>query len=520
MLEQQLLAPEDRPRQMEPKDEYNLVYAAFVVLGIAILLPYSSFVSAPTYFQKYYMFFGDDEEPTGGTKRYYSNIENWFLLLFSITSTVSGLTLQFVIHKVSATLRLTVSMAFNIIILWIPPALSFIRPHWGPTSGAAILSLSVIATALSAAVLEGSVYGLQSMMPPRYAQAVMIGIGSSSVLVALIGIITVDVWDFGEAASREEQVQQLQMSGAVYFGIGSASLLFALIIYLLLPRLKYYQWQLKRFNAGHTQPDKIELLTEDTKTKSTKHKQDDSCKDDSMVEMEVRETESPTPVGDEATDIADAALKSTTDGANNGTVNVTVESEATTEDFSVEKKPDINVLNICWKVKRFVYTIIVNYIITLWVFPGEVVQISLQNDSLDNQTPHINRNILPVLSILLYCIGDTIGRGSGHIVKLVSPNLLPIFATSRVVFIPLFALCVKPLVFKSQWIGLILVVFLGLTNGYSTCLSMIYAPLVSSVQFAEKETVGAVLGTSLFIGISLGSVMGLVFVQSWQNLGG
>ncbi|KYQ93369.1 equilibrative nucleoside transporter (ENT) family protein [Tieghemostelium lacteum] len=143
-----------------------------------------------------------------------------------------------------------------------------------------------------------------------------------------------------------------------------------------------------------------------------------------------------------------------------------------------------------WREALVVFTI---FFTTLSLFPGIT---SLVQNTGDNK---MSQDWFQILFVLFFMIGDVTGRTIPKWFIIFKPTNLWIPTFLRLLFFPLFALCVKPLVFRSDaWYFIFMFIF-ALSNGYCGTLAMMFGP--SKADEHEKEITGIVMSFCLNFGI-------------------
>nr|CAX73338.1 hypotherical protein [Schistosoma japonicum] len=153
--------------------------------------------------------------------------------------------------------------------------------------------------------------------------------------------------------------------------------------------------------------------------------------------------------------------------------------------------------------------VLITLMITLSLFPAIAARIRpitiIPND------PWTNVYFVPVLIFLLYNVGDWCGRTLAGFVKWPKRNrmLLVLFlCLLRAASIPVCMLCnaqprsYLPVVFKHDIFPALIILILGLTNGYLVSISMIHGPTFASP--GNQESAGAALSIYLSFGLSFG----------------
>jgi len=143
-----------------------------------------------------------------------------------------------------------------------------------------------------------------------------------------------------------------------------------------------------------------------------------------------------------------------------------------------------------WREALVVFTI---FFTTLSLFPGITGIIN----NIGQNT--LSQEWFQILLTLTFMVGDYIGRTAPKWVILFKPTNLWIPTIARLAFFPLFALCVKPLVFRSlAWYFIFMFIF-SLSNGYCGTLAMMFGP--TKAEEHEKEVTGIVMSFFLNFGI-------------------
>lgn len=146
------------------------------------------------------------------------------------------------------------------------------------------------------------------------------------------------------------------------------------------------------------------------------------------------------------------------------------------------------------------YNIFMSFMVTLAVFPTICAE-------WDTFLPEKYSNILMVILVGMFHLGDMLGR---HVPKFgftIPPSLLWILTTSRLAFIPLYA-AIKNASYDSFlasiWTKIIVQFFLAFTNGLSAYLAFIYGP--ETVYFRHnKEKASFLLAIYNVAGMTAGS---------------
>ncbi|EFA78047.1 equilibrative nucleoside transporter family protein [Heterostelium album PN500] len=157
----------------------------------------------------------------------------------------------------------------------------------------------------------------------------------------------------------------------------------------------------------------------------------------------------------------------------------------------VESKREVSIKVLLRKVWREAFVVFIVFFTTLSLFPGVTGLVQTINSSLGNDW-------FQIIFVLSFMIGDYIGRTAPKWIILFTPNNLWIPAVLRLVFFPLFAFCVKPLLFRNIYLYFFIMFVFALTNGYCGTLAMMFGP--TKADDHEKEVTGIVMSFFLNFG--------------------
>ncbi|KAG1961189.1 equilibrative nucleoside transporter [Pimephales promelas] len=146
----------------------------------------------------------------------------------------------------------------------------------------------------------------------------------------------------------------------------------------------------------------------------------------------------------------------------------------------------------------YMLSILVTYFITLCLFPG--LESELRNDTLGEW--------LPILTMALFNIADFVGKILAACPYEWGGVQLLVCSCFRVLFLPLFVMCVspvqRPLLAHPAWpCGLSML--LGISNGYLGSVPMIQA--AGKVPLQHREVAGNTMTVSYMAGLMLGSAV-------------
>ena len=128
-----------------------------------------------------------------------------------------------------------------------------------------------------------------------------------------------------------------------------------------------------------------------------------------------------------------------------------------------EETTSISNMQIVKRAMRGIISVVLVFLVTLAIFPGLISEMESSN---------VNKDWWSLILFTAFNFTDTIGKFSaGKFSDIIHLNGLLTWSVVRLIFVPVFILCVSPDYIKWDWIQLILVVLFGLSNGYlGTCL--------------------------------------------------
>lgn len=199
-----------------PKDDYNVAYIIFFLLGAGFLLPWNSFISAVDYFDVLYP---------------HSHIDRVFSLAYMIPCFLFLLALTFYGQQYPSRLRINLGLFIFLAVFVLVPVMDevWITGNKG-TKGTHVLTVGAASVlGLCDALVQGSLVGAAGELPERYMQALVAGTAASGVLASVLRVIT--------KASMSQTVSGLRLSADVYFIVTAIFLLVCLVSYNMVYKL-------------------------------------------------------------------------------------------------------------------------------------------------------------------------------------------------------------------------------------------------------------------------------------------
>ncbi|KAN0014522.1 hypothetical protein ACTFIU_000840 [Dictyostelium citrinum] len=150
----------------------------------------------------------------------------------------------------------------------------------------------------------------------------------------------------------------------------------------------------------------------------------------------------------------------------------------------------LTILKKVWREALVVFTV---FFTTLSIFPGLTQLIQTSNEH------QLSSDWFIIVFFSIFMVGDFIGRTIPKWFIIFTPSNLWIPTFLRLAFFPLFALCIKPLVFNNNaWYFVFMFIF-SISNGYCGTLAMIFGP--TKAEEHEKEYAGIIMSFFLNFGI-------------------
>ncbi|XP_060648233.1 equilibrative nucleoside transporter 1 [Drosophila nasuta] len=156
------------------------------------------------------------------------------------------------------------------------------------------------------------------------------------------------------------------------------------------------------------------------------------------------------------------------------------------------------------------------YATTLSVYPA--VTILMQSEYSANHTEWSDVYYLPVVNYLFFNCGDYFGRLiAGFLERPTNQHTTLLLTVVRIILVPCFLLSNSsehhflPILVQHDYTFITMIIVFALSNGYLTNILLIMAP--RSVEQHEKELASSIMAASLSVGMAIGSVLSLAFVQ-------
>ncbi|XP_074166877.1 equilibrative nucleoside transporter 1 [Sminthopsis crassicaudata] len=446
----------------KPEDRYKAVWLIFFMLGLGTLLPWNFFMTATMYFKSRLGPPQNNSVPLleetrdlldraslpPKTSNFLDSIFNNVMTLCAMLPLLVFTCLNSFLHqRIPQAVRILASLVAILLMFALTAIL--VKVNLDPMPFFVITMIKIVIINSFGAILQGSLFGLAGLLPASYTAPIMSGQGLAGIFAALAMICAI--------ASGSK----LEDSAFGYFITACGVIVLSILCYLVLPRLKFFQYYQQAKLGPHGEREtKMDLIRR----------------------------------GENATKTAEVGI-----------------SKPSPQATPYEKTSIIAILKQIWVLALsvcFVFTI------TIGVFPS----VTADTKSTIAGTSDWNKYFIPVSCFFVFNIFDWIGRSLTTLYmwpKQDSRWLLPALVVARVVFVPLMMLCNVqprnnlPVIFHHDAWFIIFMMFFAFSNGYLASLCMCFGP--KKVNPSEAETAGAIMAFFLSLGLALGALLSFVF---------
>ncbi|KAK2146729.1 hypothetical protein LSH36_587g01005 [Paralvinella palmiformis] len=222
-----------------PSDRYYFVYMIFYLLGIGSLLPFNFFSNARQYFVfKLRSNVSVSETDWIDEPSQYNNLQSMFVPYLTMAAMVPNVLFMFINTALTKILilwtRIIIAIIAMIVMFTLTVILTKIDTDGWQLVFFGVTIVTIFIMNAGSAVLQGGIFGLSSMFPKEYTQAVMGGMGMGGVIAAVANVIA--IW-LSEGPMD---------SGFGYFLTAELVIITAMAGYLSLPCSKFARY----FMAG------------------------------------------------------------------------------------------------------------------------------------------------------------------------------------------------------------------------------------------------------------------------------
>ncbi|XP_031158549.1 equilibrative nucleoside transporter 2-like [Sander lucioperca] len=440
-------------KQSPPDDRGQAVGAIIFVLGLGTLLPWNFFMTASQYFNQRLAVpnITSNGTSSAATKDY--NYDSWMALLSQLPLLLFTLLNSFLYQWVRERLRVAFSLSAILLLFSLTAAL--VRVPMLPDTFFSVTMATIWFINTFGAVLQGSLFGMVGLFPPRYSTLFMSGQG-------LAGIFAAFAMLFSILSNAEERSAALG-----YFITPCVATLGTLLCYLMLPHLEF-----ARFYLNRSQPDNVET-TQEVLSSTDMKVLNENPKDLEVNRKFIWEPE--------------------------------------------ENQERSSVLNVFKKIWLMAACVTCVFAVTLSVFPVITVRVrTVYTDSAawDKVFTCVCCFIVFNAMDLVGRSAPSLVQWPSK-----ESCWFPAAVLSRVVFIPLLMMCnvqnsrlsVFRHVFRHDAAFVTIMALFSFSNGYLASLCMAYAPQL--VRSKDCETAGSLMTFFLVLGLALGASFSFVLGQ-------
>ncbi|XP_061606315.1 equilibrative nucleoside transporter 4 [Phyllopteryx taeniolatus] len=435
-----------------PDDRYHGIYFAMLLAGVGFLLPYNSFITDVDYLHHKFR----------GTSIVFD-----MSLTYILVALLAVLLNNVLVERLSMHTRITVGY----ILALGPLVFVSVFDVWlakFTTGQAYIINLvSVGVVAFGCTVQQSSFYGYMGMLPKRYTQGVMTGESTAGVIISFSRIFT-------KLLIPDESRNTL-----IFFLISIGMEMMCFLLHLLVRRSRFI-----RYYTSHTQ-GKVPGKGHDPHGNSTGYR----------VHHDVTAEEVKFGNGGMGPPTAEDGVEDFVSGTY---VRFDAPKSKIRRTWPGVRDMILHRYVVSRVIWAYMVSIAVTYSITLCLFPG--LESEMRNRTLGEW--------LPILIMATFNMSDFVGKILAALPYDWSGGRLLFFSCLRVVFIPLFIMCVypahAPTLAHPAW-PCLFSLLMGVTNGYFGSVPMIQA--AGKVAPEQRELAGNVMTVSYMTGLMVGSVV-------------
>uniref|UniRef100_A0A8D2PS30 Equilibrative nucleoside transporter 4 n=1 Tax=Zosterops lateralis melanops TaxID=1220523 RepID=A0A8D2PS30_ZOSLA len=437
----------------EPQDRYHGIYFAMLLAGVGFLLPYNSFITDVDYLHHKYP----------GTSIVFD-----MSLTYILVALVAVILNNALVELLSLHTRISVGYLFALGPLLFVSICDVWLELFSRRQAYAINLVAVGVVAFGCTVQQSSFYGYTGLLPKRYTQGVMTGESTAGVIISLSRIFT-------KLLLSDEKENTV-----IFFFISIGMELTCFILHLLVKRTRFVRYYTDCSHKGLPES----RGAGDPGTGYRVH-HDVTSEDVRFVSQEWVSLPSP-GVLCRCTSALLSPLPSHPGKSGAGLCCLSL-TDMLLYRYVVSR--------LIW---AYMLSIAMTYFITLCLFPG--LESEIHNCTLGEW--------LPILIMAIFNLSDFVGKILAALPYDWRGTHLLVYSCLRVVFIPLFIMCVypngQPTFGHPAW-PCIFSLLMGITNGYFGSVPMILA--AGKVSPEQRELAGNTMTVSYMTGLTLGSAV-------------
>ncbi|XP_058013370.1 equilibrative nucleoside transporter 4 [Ahaetulla prasina] len=440
----------------EPQDRYHGIYFAMLLAGVGFLLPYNSFITDVDYLHHKYP----------GTSIVFD-----MSLTYILVALVAVILNNVLVEMLSLHTRITVGYLFALGPLLFVSICDVWLDLFSQRQAYAVNLMAVGVVAFGCTVQQSSFYGYTGMLPKRYTQGVMTGESTAGVIISLSRIFT-------KLLLSDEKENTM-----IFFCISIGLELSCFLLHLLVKRTYFVRYHTSRSQNGASEFKG----SMDNGTGYRVH-HDVTAEDIRFENRLPRQNASPPDTFGDAGELAGSGTY----------VRFDVPQPEIKRSWPSLRDMMLHRYVVSRLIWTYMLSIAVTYLITLCLFPG--LESEIRNCTLGEW--------LPILIMAVFNLSDFVGKILAALPYDWRGAHLLLCSCLRVVFIPLFILCIypngKPTFSHPAW-PCIFSLLMGISNGYFGSVPMILA--AGKVSPEQRELAGNTMTVSYMTGLTLGSVV-------------
>ncbi|XP_042560183.1 equilibrative nucleoside transporter 4 [Clupea harengus] len=437
-----------------PDDRYHGIYFAMLLAGVGFLLPYNSFITDVDYL--HHKFEG-------------TSIVFDMSLTYILIALVAVILNNVLVERLSLHTRITVGYIFALGPLLFVSIFDVWLEQFTTKQAYVVNLVSVGVVAFGCTVQQSSFYGYMGMLPKRYTQGVMTGESTAGVIISLSRIFT------------KLLIKNERKNTIIFFLISICMELMCFVLHLLVRRTHFVRHYTSLARQGLCHPKDH---THQSGAQYQVHHD--------VITEDVR-------FGNGA--VGGSPPEQSHEGeyaGGNTYVRFGGPKAKSKSSWPGLKDMILHRYVVARVIWTYMLSIAITYFITLCLFPG--LESEIRNPTLGEW--------LPILIMAVFNMADFVGKILAALPYEWNGSRLLFFSCLRVVFIPLFIMCVYPV--QSPTLGhpawpCIFSLFMGITNGYFGSVPMIQA--AGKVAPEQRELAGNTMTVSYMTGLMMGSVV-------------
>ncbi|XP_069889199.1 equilibrative nucleoside transporter 4 [Dipodomys merriami] len=434
-----------------PEDRYHAIYFAMLLAGVGFLLPYNSFITDVDYLHHKYP----------GTSIVFD-----MSLTYILVALAAVLLNNVVVEGLSLHTRITTGYLLALGPLLFISICDVWLQLFSHDQAYAINLAAVGTVAFGCTVQQSSFYGYTGLLPKRYTQGVMTGESTAGVMISLSRILT-------KLLLSDERASTL-----IFFLVSVGLELLCFLLHLLVRR--------SRFVLYHTSRPR-----DSRRARAGYRVHHDVVTGDVHLEHQAPAlTTSGSP--------KDSPAHEPSGGNSGAYVRFDVPRPRAKRSWPTFRALLLHRYVVARVIWADMLSIAVTYFITLCLFPG-----------LESEIRHcVLGEWLPILVMAVFNLSDFVGKILAALPVDWRGTHLLACSCLRVVFIPLFILCVypsgMPALRHPAW-PCVFSLLMGISNGYFGSVPMILA--AGKVSPKQRELAGNTMTVSYMSGLTLGSAV-------------